>query len=161
MKVLDIQCSLGHIFEGWFASEDDFQKQRSRSLIECPFCGDTKVQKRLSAPRLKAKSNQKRSGEIATPASNQLAAAAQMSSDEVPSDKMQQIWSQVVEQVVKNTEDVGEDFAQEAKRIHYGEAQKRGIRGQATVEQALELEEEGIDVVPLGVVPAGHKGTVQ
>lgn len=159
MKVFDIQCSHGHIFEGWFASEEDFQKQRSAALVGCPFCGDTQVQKRLSAPRLNAKSNQKRS---ATPAAEAYQAPPQGAfAAPAPTEKMQQLWLQVVEHVMKHTEDVGDDFAQEARRIHYGESPERGIRGQATVEQALELEDEGIDVVPLAVLPPGLKGPVQ
>lgn len=155
MKVFDIQCSKGHVFEGWFASEEDFQKQRSDALIECPFCGNTKVQKCLSAPRLNSKSNQK-SAVIANADKGKKSPAVQ-----APEAKMQQLWQKAVDEVLSKTEDVGEDFAQEARRIHYGEAPERGIRGQATVQEAVELEEEGIDVVPLGIVPPGSKGPVQ
>lgn len=150
MKVFDIQCSHGHIFEGWFASEADFQGQCARGLVECPFCGDNQVQKRLSAPRLNAKSNQKKTSE----------AVNTQSTAQMPVEKAQKIWMELVNHVVRNTEDVGENFAQEARRIHYGEAPERGIRGQTTAEQAQELQDEGIDIMSLPM-PAGIKGPVQ
>lgn len=150
MKVFDIQCSHGHIFEGWFASENDFQGQSVRGLVECPFCGDNQVQKRLSAPRLNAKSNQKK----ASLAVNTQSAA------QLPTEKAQKVWMELVNNVFRNTEDVGENFAHEARRIHYGEAPERGIRGQTTTEQAQELQDEGIEIMSLPL-PTGIKGPVQ
>ncbi len=139
MKVLDLQCSAQHQFEGWFASEDDFQGQLARGLVECPMCGDTAVVKKPSAPRLN------------------LGAAQPKPKQEVmtaPDAKLQAAWLKLVRHVVANTEDVGEGFAEEARKIHYGESQERGIRGQATPEQTRSLLEEGIGVVPLPIPKA-------
>ena len=145
MKVLNLQCSHAHAFEGWFASEDDFQGQLARGLVECPLCGDAQVAKLPSAPRLNLGA--------AEPAKKQEVVAA-------PNAQMQAAWMQLVKQVMANTEDVGERFAEEARKIHYGESEERGIRGQASREETQELLEEGIGVLPLPI-PKGLKGPLQ
>lgn len=145
MKVLNLQCSHAHAFEGWFASEDDFQGQLARGLVECPLCGDAQVAKLPSAPRLNLGA--------AEPAKKQEVAAA-------PNAQMQAAWMQLVKQVMANTEDVGERFAEEARKIHYGESEERGIRGQASREETESLLEEGIGVLPLPI-PKGLKGPLQ
>lgn len=145
MKVLDLHCSQHHGFEGWFASEDDFQSQLARGLVECPLCGDTAVSKKLSAPRLN------------------LGASAPQSRQEVmnmPDASLQAAWLKVVRHVMANTDDVGERFAEEARRIHYGETEERGIRGQASKEETQALLEEGIGVLPLPI-PKALKGPLQ
>jgi len=149
MKVLNLQCGQAHGFEGWFASEDDFQGQLARGLVECPLCGDTAIAKLPSAPRL----NLGASAPAAAPTGKQEVAS-------VPNAQMQAAWMQLVKQVMANTEDVGERFAEEARKIHYGETEERGIRGQASREETQELLEEGIGVLPLPV-PKGLKGPLQ
>jgi len=146
MKVLNLQCSRKHGFEGWFASEDDFQGQLGRGLVECPICGDTAVSKMLSAPRL-----------------NLGASAPAESRQEVvnvPETELQAAWLKMVRHVMANTDDVGERFAEEARRIHYGETKQRGIRGQASPEETEALLEEGIGVLPLPI-PKALKGPLQ
>jgi hypothetical protein len=145
MKVLNLQCSHGHDFEGWFASEDDFQGQLARGLVECPLCGDTGVTKMLSAPRLNLGAAQ--------PAPRQEVMSA-------PDASLQAEWLKMVRHVMANTEDVGERFAEEARRIHYGESDERGIRGQASREETEALVEEGISVLPLPI-PKALKGPLQ
>lgn len=147
MKVLDLQCADQHLFEGWFASEDDFQGQLSRGLVACPLCGSTTVTKRPSAPRLNLG---------AAPPTPAAPAAAPV----VPNAQLQGRWLQLLRQVVANTDDVGERFAEEARRIHHGEADVRAIRGQATPEETAALQEEGIPVLPLPL-PAALKNTLQ
>ena len=145
MKVLNLQCSARHDFEGWFASEDDFQAQLGRGLVECPMCGDTAVTKMLSAPRLN------------------LGAAQPQAKQEVmtaPEPNLQAAWLRMVRHVMANTEDVGERFTEEARKIHYGESEERGIRGQATRQQTQSLLEEGIGVLPLPI-PKGLKEPLQ
>jgi hypothetical protein len=135
MKVLNLQCVHGHGFEGWFASEDDFRGQQERGLLECPMCGDKAVSKLPSAPRLNLGA--------ARPAEAKQDVAA------TPDQALQAAWLKMVRQVMANTEDVGERFAEEARRMHYGEADERGIRGQASPEETMALLEEGISVLPL------------
>lgn len=150
MKVLNLQCRHAHGFEGWFASEDDFQAQLARGLVECPVCGDAEVAKLPSAPRLNLGAS-----EPAAPA-----AAKQEVMNAAPNAQLQAAWMQLVRQVMANTEDVGERFAEEARKIHYGESEDRGIRGQASREETQELLEEGISVLPLPI-PKGMKGPLQ
>jgi hypothetical protein len=139
MKVLNLQCSRSHSFEGWFASENDFQGQLARGLVECPLCGDTGVSKMLTAPRLNLGAAQ--------PAPRQEVMSA-------PDASLQAEWLKIVRHVIANTEDVGERFAEEARRIHYGETEERGIRGQASREETEALVDEGIAVLPLPIPKA-------
>lgn len=151
MKVLDLSCAHGHSFEGWFGSEDDFQSQLERQLVECPMCGDTEVLKKLSAPRLNFGASAPQAA-TATP-TREVAAT--------PSDpQLQAAWMKMVRHVMANTEDVGEQFAEEARRIHYGESDERNIRGQASREETEALLEEGIAVMPLPI-PKALKGPIQ
>jgi hypothetical protein len=145
MKVLNLQCSQRHSFEGWFASEDEFQRQHSAGLVECPLCGDTGVRKMLSAPRLNLG------------ASEPQAKQEVMNTSDI---SLQTAWMKMVRHVIANTDDVGERFAEEARRIHYGEAQERGIRGQASPQETEALLDEGIGVLPLPV-PKALKETLQ
>ena len=146
MKVLNLQCSHAHGFEGWFASEDDFQAQLARGLVECPLCGDAGVSKLPSAPRLNL-------GAVAPAEPKQQVMAT-------PNAEMQAAWMNMVRHVMANTEDVGERFAEEARRIHYGESEERNIRGQASQAETESLLDEGISVLPLPV-PKALKGPLQ
>jgi hypothetical protein len=148
MKVLNLQCGQSHAFEGWFGSEDDFQDQLARGLVECPLCGDAQVAKMPSAPRLNL-------GAVAP-----QAAAPRQEVMSAPNPQLQAAWMELVKQVMSNTEDVGERFAEEARKIHYGETEERGIRGQASREETQALLEEGIGVLPLPI-PKGLKGPLQ
>jgi hypothetical protein len=143
MKVIDLRCSSGHRFEGWFASDEDFLEQNGRSLIECPLCADKVIVRLPSAPRL-----------------NLSGAREGAPAPEDAAETLQGKWLQMVRHVIAHTEDVGERFADEARRIHYGETPERGIRGQASAEQRDALREEGIEVHPLPV-PSAFKDTLQ
>lgn len=156
MKVLDLQCSHGHTFEGWFASEQDFVSQCARALVACPVCGDASVHKKLSAPRL----NLSGAKPPVEPQDHQALGVAQPAGNapvELPllspelQQALHQAWVQVAKHVVATTDDVGDRFAEEARRIHYGETEERGIRGQATPDEARELVEEGIALVALPI----------
>jgi hypothetical protein len=152
MKVLNLQCAHAHAFEGWFASEDDFQDQLARGLVECPMCGDAAIAKLPSAPRLNLGAAQ--------PAAAPGGAQPKQEVMSAPNPQLQAAWMQLVKQVMANTEDVGERFADEARKIHYGETEERGIRGQASKEETQALLEEGIGVLPLPI-PKGMKGPLQ
>lgn len=158
MKVLDLRCEQGHLFEGWFGSEDDFQSQLARDLIACPVCSSVQIHKGLSAPRLNLGAAAAPSTAGAPATSAAVAPAALSSEDRLRA--MQAAWLQMNRRIVQQTEDVGLQFADEARRIHRGEAQERGIRGQATPREALELLDEGIGVLPLAM-PDAAKETLQ
>ncbi len=155
MKVLNLRCEQGHGFEGWFASEDDFQAQTGRGLVECPLCGDKAITRLPSAPRLNLSGA--RAPELPAPSPAAAPASPAAHAASAPSPALQARWLQAVQEVLRNTEDVGERFPEEARRIHYGETAQRGIRGQASAEERAELAEEGIEVMPLPL-PAGLKG---
>jgi hypothetical protein len=152
MKVLNLRCLHHHVFEGWFASEDDFQSQSDRGLIECPLCGDKTVAKLPSAPRLNVSGARE-------------PAVVQPSTEPAPGEgaqamTLQSMWMRAVQHVMATTVDVGDKFAEEARRIHYGEAEERGIRGKASAEDAQALQDEGIEVMALPV-PVAAKGRLQ
>ena len=159
MKVLDLQCRQGHAFEGWFASQEDYASQRERGLLTCPVCNDAEVSKKLSAPRL----NLGRSAEPAAPLPDApqvpATAPAAQAMPALPQ-ALQAAMLKMVRHVMANTEDVGTRFAEEARKIHYGEADNRNIRGQASREETEALLDEGIDILPLPV-PAGLKEPLQ
>jgi len=137
MKVLDLQCGYLHVFEGWFASEDDFLTQRERGLIECPLCGDKSITKKLSAPRLNL-------GAVQPENSMAQEIPPSVSTEQT----MQASWVTAARHILSNTDDVGNDFAEEARKIHYGESEERGIRGKASREETESLIDEGIAVMP-------------
>jgi len=145
MKVLNLRCAGDHRFEGWFASEEDFSTQAAATGIACPLCGNTEISRLPSAPRLNV-------GRHAEPETAPAQAVQQMT--------LQSQWLRVVRQVMSATEDVGDRFAEEARRIHYGEVEERGIRGRASSEDAEALREEGIAVVALPL-PDALKGPIQ
>ena len=151
MKVLNLQCSQGHAFEGWFASHEDYASQRERGLVSCPVCNDAAVTKMPSAPRL----NLSQDALAAAPAPAAVQDVAQMSPQH-----LQAAWMKMVRHVMANTEDVGSKFAEEARKIHYGETENRNIRGQASREETEALLDEGIDILPLPV-PSGLKEPLQ
>lgn len=138
MKVLNLQCAHGHGFEGWFASNDAFETQLAAGLVACPVCGDADIAKLLTAPRLNLGSPK--------PPADAKTAPAEISPEAR--------WMHAVREVLAKTEDVGERFAEEARKMHYGEAEERGIRGRATRDEARTLEDEGIAVYSLPVPPA-------
>ena len=164
MKVLDLLCTAGHGFEGWFASLDDFEQQRQRGLIDCPLCGSHDVSRRPSAPRLNLSGV--RADDAAAPAQasdhagGQVPAHAPSSDPDARMAALHAAWLQAVRHVVAHTEDVGARFSEEARRIHYGESASRGIRGQASEAERESLREEGIEVATL-LLPPALKGTLQ
>lgn len=177
MKVLDLQCAMGHSFEGWFGSQADYDAQRARGLVTCPVCNNSEITKMLSAPRLNlghgaapepvpgqgAPAASVGSAAGSTPSRALDASSAAPSLPDVAPEALQQMQAammKVVQHVLANTEDVGSQFAEEARKIHYGEREARHIRGQATREETEALIDEGIDVVALPV-PENLKGTLQ
>jgi hypothetical protein len=140
MKVYNLSCEYHHRFEGWFSSEDDFNSQLAQQHVGCPMCDSTRITRLPSAPRLN------------------LSAAQAPQADAVADFQAKVI--EIARQVIANSEDVGERFAEEARRIHYNEVPERAIRGVATVNECESLAEEGIDVMMLPM-PAALKQPLQ
>jgi hypothetical protein len=132
MIVFDLVCAHGHRFEGWFASGDAFDEQQGKKLVRCPMCDDQHVE-RLPSARVRV-----RKGEAVVDTPKQ--ADTQDAVAGMPADLLAKL-----REVVKKTEDVGERFPEEARKIHYNESPQRAIRGRATKEDAEALKEEGIE----------------
>lgn len=148
MKVFDLRCGQGHIFEGWFGSAADYQSQQQRGLLECPLCGDGAITKGVSAPRL----NLGAAAPQAIPSAEASTAVATVP-DSAPEKlrALQAAWLQLSRQVAQSSEDVGTRFTEQALAMHRGEQAEKPIRGQATPAQARELVEEGVPILPLAL----------
>ena len=130
MIVYSLNCSNGHVFEGWFRDSTAFDEQSKGGKLLCPVCDSGKVAKAPMAPAVRGTKAEAKSG---------------------PADvrKMQQFMTGLRKYVTENAEYVGPRFAEEARKIHYGETEDRHIYGEATLNEAKELVEEGVDVAPL------------
>ena len=156
LKVFNLQCDAGHLFEGWFGSHDDYDAQQERGLVSCPMCHSAQVKKMPSAPRIN-------SSRTLVPASELQAAdgaSKQVTAPQTPTggsalqqkqlQQLQQLQAKVLShlrEAVSSAEDVGEAFAEEARAIHEGEAQARSIRGIASEQERRELAEDGIAIM--------------
>jgi len=161
MKVFNLCCENDHHFEGWFGAGDDYDRQQREGLLQCPMCGTGSVNRLPSAPRLNLGAQPKASDVDAgreAPSGN--SAESRQMVAQPTAVQMQRLWAQMAKLVQTNTEDVGEQFAEEARRIHYNEAPERGIRGVATPEEASDLADEGIEVIAFPM-PDGMDGPLQ
>jgi hypothetical protein len=125
MISFDIECSNGHVFEGWFDSLESFEEQKAKGMVTCPYCNDFDVKRLISPVTLKRSipNEEKRPDTI----------------------DYQRLAKEIVDYIKKNSEDVGPGFAAEALKMHYGVTEKRNIRGSATTDEEKILKEEGID----------------
>jgi len=159
MILFDIKCSDGHIFEAWFQNNEAYEQQIDNDLVECPLCGCTKTSKSLMSPNISAKGeiireayqSEQDSEDHKVTVSAHSNSSKEVSSDDVKRalDHMHNTMSKFRRQVEKSCEYVGDDFADEARKIHAGESVKRGIYGETTISETEELLEEGIDILPV------------
>ncbi len=146
IKVFNLRCENTHTFEGWFSSADDFESQSARGLLSCPICSSGEVLKAPTAPYV-GKS-------VSAPALPAPAADTARQPAMMPTPaQMQAMFLGMAREIAKSTEDVGERFAEEARKIHYNEVPARGIRGVTSSDEAQALDEEGISVMP---IPFAH-----
>jgi hypothetical protein len=152
MKVLDLCCGAGHAFEGWFASEADYLAQVEKGQLDCPMCGNADVSRLPSAPRLNLSGARPPSSETAAAPGRTAAGPAPSGASETAiHGNSAARFVEAVAELLRNTEDVGNRFAEEARRIHYGESEAKAIRGQTTPAEREELADEGIEVFTLPV----------
>ncbi len=145
MIVFDLECrTAGHRFEGWFSSSDDFAAQQQRGLVTCPQCGSHDVAKAVMAPNVGRKGNQLA---VRRPAEQPVPHAGGKLSPEAV--QMMQALSQMQAEALRSSRWVGDGFAEQSRKMHYGEAEAETIHGQATLGEAKQLLEEGIAVMPL------------
>jgi hypothetical protein len=158
MKVFDLACEHDHAFEGWFGSAQDYDTQLARHLIECPMCASTSIRRMPSAPRLNLSGASERPIGDRPSSERSLAAQTQGTGESqgaaVDPRELQARLIEMARKLIASTEDVGDRFAQEARRIHYNEAPERAIRGVASMQEARELADEGIDVMSIALPEA-------
>ncbi len=141
MIVYNLACDQQHPFEGWFASPADFEDQRDNGLVECPVCQSKQIERKLHAPRINK-------GAAPSTKLEAVESATQPDGD-IDHAKLREVMLGFANHVRETTEYVGEQFAEEARAMHYGDKQHRGIRGRADRETAEALREEGIEFASL------------
>jgi hypothetical protein len=160
MILFDIKCSDGHVFEAWFQNNEAYEKQSKSDLVECPLCGCTKTSKSLMAPNISDNGVREINSSEAIGGEHDhhkvMVSAHSSSNNDVSAEDvkralehMHNAMAKFRKQVEKSCEYVGTDFAEEARKIHYGDGEKRGIYGETTIRETEELIEEGIDVLPV------------
>lgn len=145
MIAFDLICARQHRFEGWFASSQDYDRQLSAGLVACPACGDAHIEKALSVPNVGRKGNQRSDGT----ASQDVTAVSNSPAMPAAVEEMLGKLAEVQRGLLKDSEWVGRDFAEEARAIHYGESENRLIHGETSTDEAEALAEEGVSVAPL------------
>ena len=138
MIIFDLTCDLGHSFEGWFQSQEKYDEQLAEGLISCPHCGSVDIRRVPSA--------------VHVPRKTSASAPSQDSPPQTANEGMLSLLGKVLSAVIANSEDVGKQFAEEARRIHYAESPDRPIRGEASIDEFESLREEGIEVMMLPVM---------
>jgi hypothetical protein len=138
-----LACERAHEFESWFPSSDAFETQRKRGLVTCPYCDSAKIEKQIMAPSVARKDK----APVSAPEPQPVAAFSEKEKE------LRAMIRAMREHVMQNAENVGKGFVEEARKMHYGEAEERSIYGEADPAEARALLEEGIDVLPLPIVP--------
>src|SRR6202167_4881109 len=148
----NLRCERGHAFESWFQSSQAYEPQEKRQLINCPSCGSAKVERAIMAPQIVSKKSRDHAvpapaaaTETTTPASTPLMMAQER--------ELRAKLRELRDHIVKNADNVGERFPNEARKMHYGDIEHRPIYGEASPEEARSLIEEGVEVSPLPVLP--------
>ena len=145
MIVFDLACPDVHVFEAWFGSTEEYEDQRARGLVSCPLCGSLEIAKAVMAPNVAPKANQLAPMRPSKP-------LPMMAADGPAPAEIKQVLAKLAEmqsKALEKSEDVGQRFAIEARAIHEGDAPDRVIHGQATIDDARSLVEDGIGVMPL------------
>lgn len=166
MILYRLRCSKGHEFESWFKDSKTYERQEKKSLVGCAVCGDAKVTRAIMAPRLGTKGNKTKTGApepVSAPPAPPAPSPDQVQAQQTMAALARQMPKELREALVKvraevekNCEHVGDKFAEEARKIHYGESDKRGIYGETTDEEAEALAEEGIEFGRLPWIPRGN-----
>ena len=147
-----LQCERGHAFESWFQSSSAYESQEKRKLVTCPACGSAKVERAIMAPQIVSKKGRESAApapaaasEVTAPASTPLLMAQER--------ELRAKLKELRDHIVKNADNVGERFPNEARKMHYGDIEHRPIYGEASPDEARSLIEEGVEVSPLPVLP--------
>ena len=152
----NLRCDKGHAFESWFQSSSAYESQEKRKLVNCPLCGSAKVERAIMAPQIVSKKGRDKapspaeaadapSMEVTTPTSTPLLMAQER--------ELRAKLKELRDHIVKNADNVGERFPNEARKMHYGDIEHRPIYGEASPDEARALIDEGVEVTPLPVLP--------
>jgi hypothetical protein len=148
----NLRCEQGHVFESWFQSSSVYETQEKRKLVNCPSCGSAKVERAIMAPQIVSK-KARETAASAPAASTDVTAPASTSLMMAQERELRAKLKELRDHIVKNADDVGERFPTEARKMHYGETEHRPIYGEASLDEARELIDEGIEVAPIPVLP--------
>jgi hypothetical protein len=143
-----LRCAEGHGFESWFRDSDAYEAQLAAGVVACPVCGSARIEKQIMAPAVAVKDDAvKGEGARREPAGAPVVALGEREA------ALRAMMRQLRREIVENSDDVGERFPEEARRIHYGETDPRSIRGRASAEEAKALHEEGVEFMPIPTLP--------
>jgi hypothetical protein len=148
----NLRCERDHAFESWFQSSSAYESQEKRKLVSCPVCGSAKVERAIMAPQIVSKKGQ----DIAAPAAAATTEVTAPASTPLMMAQERELRAKLKElrdHIVKNADNVGERFPNEARKMHYGDIEHRPIYGEASPEEARSLIEEGVEVSPLPILP--------
>ena len=160
MKVYNLACPLDHRFEGWFSSEEDCLAQQDKGILACPVCDSTEITRMPSAPHIARTSSTELTVSKAGPSLSGDVIALTGNDHSQLEAQVQAAFLKGMRDLMGRSEDVGNTFAEEARKIHYKEAPERSIRGQTTLDEAESLRDEGIEVMAMPLIPA-FKNTLQ
>lgn len=148
-----IRCDHDHTFESWFQSSSAYESQVKRDLVSCPICGSTEVEKAIMAPRIVSTKGRETGLPSTAAATTDVAPAAPTSLMMAQEVELRAKLKELRDHVIKNADNVGEQFTNEARKMHYGDIEHRPIYGEASPQQARDLIDEGIEVAPLPMLP--------
>jgi hypothetical protein len=147
----NLRCERGHAFESWFQSSSAYESQEKRKLVNCPSCGSAKVERAIMAPQIVSKKGRQELAPV--PASTEVTAPASTPLMMAQERELRAKLKELRDHIVKNADNVGERFPNEARKMHYGDIEHRPIYGEASPDEARALIDEGVEVSPLPVLP--------
>lgn len=146
-----LRCERGHEFESWFQSSSAYDSQHKRGLVSCPACDSTKVEKAIMAPRIVRKGKSRSAPQLLAAASEETSSTSLVMAPQER--ELVAKLKELRDHVLKNADNVGKKFPDEARKMHYGDIEHRAIYGEATTEEARALIDEGVEVAPLPILP--------
>jgi hypothetical protein len=153
----NLRCAKGHAFESWFQSSSAYETQEKRKLVSCPVCGSTKVERAIMAPQVVSKKGREQAVSeplpVPAPTTTEVAAPAPTPLLMAQEQELRAKLKELRDHIVKNADNVGESFPNEARKMHYGDIEHRPIYGEASPDEAKALIDEGVEVMPLPTLP--------
>jgi hypothetical protein len=150
----NLRCERGHAFESWFQSSGAYESQEKRKLVNCPVCGSARVERAIMAPQIVSQKRRDRAEPVPAPvASTEVAAPTSTPLMMAQERELRTKLKELRDHIVKNADNVGERFPNEARKMHYGDIEHRPIYGEASPEEARSLIDEGVEVSPLPILP--------